>query len=42
MNCKNCDNYARDYGFCRINSNKPRPTGNPKTCPFYERRSNED
>ncbi len=36
--CKQCENWANDYGFCRIGSAKPLPTGNPKNCPYYERR----
>lgn len=36
MNCKHCENWATDYGFCRISSTKPAPTGNPKTCSYYQ------
>ena len=39
MLCKyRCKNFVTDYGFCRIGSAKPTPTGNPATCPYYERR----
>lgn len=39
MDCKyRCKNWANDYGFCRISSCKPKPTGNAKTCPYFERR----
>ncbi len=36
MSCRHCENYATDYGFCRISSTKPAPTGNTKTCPYYQ------
>ena len=38
MKCKQCEYWSNDYGFCRISTTKPLPTGNPKTCPFYERK----
>lgn len=36
MSCRYCENWASDYGFCRICSCKPAPTGNPKTCTYYK------
>lgn len=39
MNCEYyCKNWASDYGFCRICSCKPSPTGDPKTCPYFKKK----
>lgn len=42
MNCKYCANWSRAYGFCRISSTKPLPTGNPRTCNYFEMGRKED
>ena len=39
MDCRyRCKNWASDYGFCRIDTADPKPTGLPKTCPHYKRK----
>lgn len=38
MECRRCENWVSSYGFCRLSTCKPPTTGNPKTCPYYERK----
>ena len=38
MTCWDCKHDDHDYGFCTLCSCKPPTTGNPKTCPYFERR----
>ncbi len=38
MNCRECDKWNRDFGFCAVCSTKPSPTGNPQTCTYFEKR----
>ena len=38
MTCKQCIYYSREYGFCRVESTKPAPTGEPRTCSYYKRK----
>lgn len=42
MSCANCKNWvATDIiDYCRILSCWPPTTGNPKTCPYFEKKVN--
>lgn len=38
MDCKkDCDKWNMDFGFCSVCSTKPSPTGDPRTCPYFNK-----